>query len=248
MGRKTTGLLGSQAQAGCRCVTGRLQSRDNDYAEELVLRLRQCFALDGVRLLRDCLATVFAFLAFHRAGTTVTLTAQHVRVQQDRIYLALWHEKGRLGPHGRTVIIHEHPRLAAMFAAYMELRARSYEGANEASTPVLWALPGERPALWSAAQPTAWLLNACVAVSAAPPRGWVWTSHSLRSGAATAANAQGVPLSTIEHYGGWVVGSVTLRRDYIHPGVPPSRGSEFFFRWAMAGRLPQAVAARPISI
>ena len=215
----------------------------HDFAESLVERLQQCFAGDGVRLLRDCLASVLAFLAFHRAGTTITLTAKQVRVQGGSLHLALHHEKGRLGPHARTVVIHEHPRLAAMIDAYRGFRAALYNCSTEVPPPTLWALPGERPALWSSEQPTAWLSHACAAVSAAPPQGWVWTSHSLRSGAATAANAQGVPESTIEHYGSWVPGSTTLRRVYIHPGVPPSRGSEFFFRWAEAGRVRPAVAA-----
>ena len=217
----------------------------HDYAEELVARLQVCSALDGVRLLRACLASVLAFLAIHRAGTTIALTADHVQVQDGRLCLALSHEKGRLGPHDRTVVIHEHPRLAAMLDAYKSFRATLYASSNVTPPSRLWALPGDRPEGWTAEQPTAWLLRACAAVSAAPPDGWEWSSHSLRSGAATAANAQGVPISTIEHYGGWVPGSTTLRQVYIHPGVLPSRGSQFFFQWAVAGRIPPAVAGVP---
>eukprot|EP00873_Tetraselmis_striata_P015665 jgi/Tetstr1/435929/TSEL_024811.t1 len=36
-----------------------------------------------------------------------------------------------------------------------------------------------------------------------PPLGFVWTSHSLRKGAATAAYAIGAVLQKIKHFGGW---------------------------------------------
>eukprot|EP00873_Tetraselmis_striata_P036552 jgi/Tetstr1/456816/TSEL_043490.t1 len=53
-----------------------------------------------------------------------------------------------------------------------------------------------------------------------PPPGFVWTSHSLRKGAATAAYAIGVVLQKIKHFGGWAqLSSVVL--DYINPTALP---------------------------
>eukprot|EP00873_Tetraselmis_striata_P000358 jgi/Tetstr1/420622/TSEL_011710.t1 len=54
------------------------------------------------------------------------------------------------------------------------------------------------------------------------------TSHSLRKGAASAANAIGAPLSHIRYQGGWATNS-DLVLDYIDPNVLPSPGAWFFF-------------------
>eukprot|EP00873_Tetraselmis_striata_P040134 jgi/Tetstr1/460398/TSEL_000076.t1 len=51
---------------------------------------------------------------------------------------------------------------------------------------------------------------------------------SLRKGAASAANAIGVPLSHIRYQGGWATNSDVVR-DYIDPNVLPSPGAWFFF-------------------
>eukprot|EP00873_Tetraselmis_striata_P021044 jgi/Tetstr1/441308/TSEL_029559.t1 len=55
-----------------------------------------------------------------------------------------------------------------------------------------------------------------------------WTSHSLRKGAASAANAIGLPLSHIRFQGGWATNS-DIVLDYIDPNVLPSPGAWFFF-------------------
>eukprot|EP00873_Tetraselmis_striata_P023192 jgi/Tetstr1/443456/TSEL_031467.t1 len=65
-------------------------------------------------------------------------------------------------------------------------------------------------------------------VGAAPPAGTSWISHSLRKGAASAANAIGVPLSHIRYQGGWATNSDVVL-DYIDPNVLPSPGAWFFF-------------------
>eukprot|EP00873_Tetraselmis_striata_P000837 jgi/Tetstr1/421101/TSEL_012145.t1 len=57
-----------------------------------------------------------------------------------------------------------------------------------------------------------------------PPPGFVWTSHSLRKGAATAAYAVGVVMQKIKHFGGWAeLSSVVL--DYINPTALPCAAS-----------------------
>eukprot|EP00873_Tetraselmis_striata_P011863 jgi/Tetstr1/432127/TSEL_021584.t1 len=54
------------------------------------------------------------------------------------------------------------------------------------------------------------------------------TLHVLRKGAASAANAIGVPLSHIRYQGGWALNSDVVL-DYIDPNVLPSLGAWFFF-------------------
>eukprot|EP00873_Tetraselmis_striata_P016657 jgi/Tetstr1/436921/TSEL_025694.t1 len=54
------------------------------------------------------------------------------------------------------------------------------------------------------------------------------TLQVLRQGAASAANAIGVPLSHIRYQGGWATNSDVVL-DYIDPNVLPSPGAWFFF-------------------
>eukprot|EP00873_Tetraselmis_striata_P001415 jgi/Tetstr1/421679/TSEL_012618.t1 len=57
-----------------------------------------------------------------------------------------------------------------------------------------------------------------------PPPGFLWTSHSLRKGAATAAYAIGVLLLKIKHFNEWAhLSSVVL--DYINPTALPCAAS-----------------------
>eukprot|EP00873_Tetraselmis_striata_P015230 jgi/Tetstr1/435494/TSEL_024399.t1 len=73
-----------------------------------------------------------------------------------------------------------------------------------------------------------WLSTSVRLVGAARPAGTSWTSHILRKGAASAANAIGVPLSHIRYQGGWATNS-DVALDYIDPNVLPSPGASFFF-------------------
>eukprot|EP00873_Tetraselmis_striata_P033399 jgi/Tetstr1/453663/TSEL_040619.t1 len=65
-------------------------------------------------------------------------------------------------------------------------------------------------------------------VDATPPAGFCWSSHSLRSGGASAASATGVPMPTIRWLGGWKVGSGVVL-NYIVPGILDSAGARYFF-------------------
>eukprot|EP00873_Tetraselmis_striata_P008991 jgi/Tetstr1/429255/TSEL_019174.t1 len=55
----------------------------------------------------------------------------------------------------------------------------------------------------------------------------VQSSHSLRKGATSAANAIGAPLSHIRYQGGWATNSDVVV-DYIDPNVLSSLGAWFF--------------------
>lgn len=75
---------------------------------------------------------------------------------------------------------------------------------------------------------TEWLDQSVAAVNASPPSGYSWTSHSLRKGPASAANAINVTLVHIRHFGGWARNSDVVL-DYIDPNVVASPGAWFFF-------------------
>ena len=71
-----------------------------------------------------------------------------------------------------------------------------------------------------------------------PPASVSWSSHSLRSGAASAARAVGFPEHIIAHRGGWAQDSAALGRRYIDPSTQPSPAAGMFF-----GRLAGAAPA-----
>ena len=85
---------------------------------------------------------------------------------------------------------------------------------NDAS---YYALPGQRG--FPATQVDAWLKLVLDHLGAAAPAGESWTGHSLRKGAASAADAIGVSLRRICWMGGWSSQSSAVK-DYIDPTCP----------------------------
>ncbi len=70
---------------------------------------------------------------------------------------------------------------------------------------------------------------ACKATGNSPPNGFSWTSHSLRKGAASAANAIKAPLNDIRYSGGWFTNSNVLEAKYIDFAMAPSTAAYIFF-------------------
>eukprot|EP00873_Tetraselmis_striata_P015760 jgi/Tetstr1/436024/TSEL_024903.t1 len=94
-----------------------------------------------------------------------------------------------------------------------------------------WAVTYDEPAAsWTSATVTDCLQLVAHMLEEHPPPGFVWTSHSLRKGAATAAYAIGVVLQKIKHFGGWAqLFSIVL--DYINPTALPCAASWQLFGW-----------------
>eukprot|EP00873_Tetraselmis_striata_P042817 jgi/Tetstr1/463081/TSEL_008015.t1 len=184
---------------------------------------------------RALLASVVNFLFFARGLTGVSCRVQDVHVDTYNITLQIYREKGRAGRRGpddlRVLLlpVSEHPRVARLLHHFID---------NVQSVPLVtvglaasnfWAVNvAERSKPWTAATMSDWLSTAVNLVNAAPPAGTSWTSHSLRKGAASAANAIGAPLSHIRYQGGWATNSDVVL-DYIDPNVLPSPGAWFFF-------------------
>eukprot|EP00873_Tetraselmis_striata_P046159 jgi/Tetstr1/466423/TSEL_010951.t1 len=184
---------------------------------------------------RALLASVVNFLFFARGLTGVSCRVQDVHVDTYNITLQIYREKGRAGRRGpgdlRVLLlpVSEHPRVARLLHHFID---------NVQSVPLVtvglaasnfWAVNvAEQSKPWTAATMSDWLSTAVNLVNAAPPAGTSWTSHSLRKGAASAANAIGAPLSHIRYQGGWATNSDVVL-DYIDPNVLPSPGAWFFF-------------------
>eukprot|EP00873_Tetraselmis_striata_P034784 jgi/Tetstr1/455048/TSEL_041904.t1 len=184
---------------------------------------------------RALLASVVNFLFFARGLTGVSCRVQDVHVDTYNITLQIYREKGRAGRRGpgdlRVLLlpVSEHPRVARLLHYFID---------NVQSVPLVtvglaasnfWAVNvAEQSKPWTAATMSYWLSTTVNLVNAAPPAGTSWTSHSLRKGAASAANAIGAPLSHIRYQGGWATNSDVVL-DYIDPNVLPSPGAWFFF-------------------
>eukprot|EP00873_Tetraselmis_striata_P027889 jgi/Tetstr1/448153/TSEL_035446.t1 len=184
---------------------------------------------------RALLASVVNFLFFARGLTGVSCRVQDVHVDTYNITLQIYREKGRAGRRGpddlRVLLlpVSEHPRVARLLRYFID---------NVQSVPLVtvglatsnfWAVNVvEQSKPWTATTMSDWLSTAVNLVNAAPPAGTSWTSHSLRKGAASAANAIGAPLSHIRYQGGWATNSDVVL-DYIDPNVLPSPGAWFFF-------------------
>eukprot|EP00873_Tetraselmis_striata_P013977 jgi/Tetstr1/434241/TSEL_023351.t1 len=184
---------------------------------------------------RALLASVVNFLFFARGLIGVSCRVQDVHVDTYNITLQIYREKGRAGRRGpddlRVLLlpVSEHPRVSRLLHHFID---------NVQSVPLVtvglaasnfWAVNvAEQSKPWTAATMSDWLSTAVNLVNAAPPAGTSWTSHSLRKGAASAANAIGAPLSHIRYQGGWATNSDVVL-DYIDPNVLPSPGAWFFF-------------------
>eukprot|EP00873_Tetraselmis_striata_P045788 jgi/Tetstr1/466052/TSEL_010639.t1 len=184
---------------------------------------------------RALLASVVNFMFFARGLTGVSCRVRDVHVDTYNITLQVYREKGRAGRRGpddlRVLLlpVSEHPRVARLLHHFID---------NVQSVPLVtvglaasnfWAVTAaEQSKPWTAATMSDWLSAAISLVNAAPPAGTSWTSHSLRKGVASAANAIRVPLSHIRYQGGWATNSDVVL-DYIDPNVLPSPGAWFFF-------------------
>ena len=116
------------------------------------------------------------------------------------------------------------PGLDALLARWESVRGSSDDAAS------YYALPGQRG--FPATQVDTWFKFVLDHFGFRPPRGEMWSGHSLRKGAASAADAIGVSIARICHVGGWSSRSMTVR-DYIDPTCPASAAGRRYFGWLL---------------
>jgi hypothetical protein len=104
-----------------------------------------------------------------------------------------------------------------------------------------WAISLHEPTTNRSADTlTTWLQRIVRAVHEQPPDGFVWTLHSLRKGAPTAAYIIGTPMQKIKFFGGWARESDVVL-DYIDPRVLPCPGAWQLFGWMTRDGAPPNV-------
>jgi hypothetical protein len=133
-----------------------------------------------------------------------------------------------------AIPITANPTLADLLEWYCAQRAAYCEKIYNIPPPAaLWSFaPYENAGEWQAgANLSAWLLDAYTAIGATPPKGFKWTSHSLRKGAASAASCIGTPLHVVKYMGGWAKNSFVTEGKHIDPTMTPPQAAWQFFGW-----------------
>jgi hypothetical protein len=166
---------------------------------------------------------------FNRGECSATALSNDLIVDDSHITLRLRNEKGHKARNKgqrsvRQIAVLDAPRPAAALAAYFTGTAKLGHRKRR------WALtPAEDAARWSAETLSGWLRAAFTAAGHSPPEGFSWTSHSLRKGAASAANAIQVRLTDIRFAGGWATNSTVLEAKYIDFAMRPTPAAWLFF-------------------
>ena len=205
-----------------------------ELAERLLLTVEfHWIDVDNLALLRAAVATITAYMFFNRGECGACALRGDIVVNEDFITLLLRQEKGKKAlaaglMNVRQIPCSQAPRIAALLGSFF----KGQKSMKKRKGPPLrrWALsPAEDLELWSADTVSGWLLEACKAVDCHPPEGFSWTSHSLRKGAASAANAIGARLTDIRYAGGWSTNSTVLEAKYIDFAMLPTPAARLFF-------------------
>ncbi len=124
------------------------------------------------------------------------------------------------------------PRVAAALLTFFTLTEKKHKKCTRRRATT----KEEERCLWNATTSTEWLHMACKATGNSPPKGFIRTFHSLRNGAASAANAIKVPLTDIRYSGGWSTNSNVLEAKYIDFAMAPSKAAYIFFGHLKRGK------------
>lgn len=224
------------AQAALKCF---------EQAEQFLQRMKHGGAdLHTFTLFRDCLATVVSYQWFNRSDTTHNLQTGDLSVDdplsavdpQIRLFPRSLKGKKRAKAEAIRDIcipVAAAPRLAELLTFYIATRQTLVQAACVTLSPYMWAVPGDTPSKWTSDIQNVWMESALQRLGVTPPEGHSYTSHSLRSGATSAANAIGVPTQQIKYLGHWSRTSDVLEGSYIDPTFRPSDAARFFFGWLL---------------
>ena len=204
--------------------------------------------------IRALVYVVLGFQLMARASTDASLRVSDVQLTGSALTIQLRKEKGHDADGASRALVLPLPAagaVAAVVAYWLTRRDLAWRDVPAASplrrAPVprpgglarpapcslFFALPSDGAAAAETAPSVlcnSWLQLACRALGVAPPADGAWLSHSLRSGAASAAAAVGVDLVRIRYYGGWAAGSDAVYR-YVHATVRPDDAARLFFGW-----------------
>lgn len=180
---------------------------------------------------RVCAGLVLAFLMFNRPGTAASIraadmnfTPQGLRVQQ-----AFHKSEGRTSSRSVFLVpVHPHGYRSDAPLRFTLAFHRHYVAAGGSPWARIFAAVGDRPGPRVTSH---WLRLVLGWLGVSPPVGVRWSGKSLRSGAATAANAVGVPLAVVAAYMENSQTAVTARSFIDARFLPTSAAWDFFGRY-----------------
>lgn len=215
-------LLAANRGAARTYVPAHVIERAHMYALQMPVESRA-----DAELLQAIVATVFTFVFFARGGSGAALRAGDVRGSVAGLHVTLGKEKTRHCASVSRVLTLDTTRLPDLDALLLKWEAVRGEVPSHYS---YYALPGQCD--FAASQVDAWLKVVLDHLEVAAPLGETWTGHSLRIGAASAADAAGVSLRRICWMGGWTSQSQAVK-DYIDPTCPDSDAGRRYFGWLL---------------
>ena len=167
---------------------------------EALLKNRGQWAANDIRLPRACVATIASYIFFCRGECGACAMKEDLVINNTHITLRLRKEKGKNAlkeghKNTRQILIDDMPRATTAMQAFFSHTEKTNKKCKRR-----WATTmHEEKCVWSATTSTEWLQLACKATRNNPPKGFSWTSHSLRKGGASAANSIKVPLNDIRY-------------------------------------------------
>lgn len=168
----------------------------------------------------------------HREGSTVFMQPDDISFDNSEVWLRERVRKGHRKTATMRIMRQPLAGLPAVFTDVMELFDMIQTADGDPNRKFYFALSGEGTSGWTATKGDEWLQELLNAANIKAPPGFKYTSHSLRSGAATAMHSIGVHLTKICHYGGWAATSTAVH-DYIDVAFPPSAAARRFFGWLL---------------
>lgn len=193
---------------------------------QIVARGRYRSDRDEERQLRDVVAVLVTYLFFGRSDTGFAAeTFEGVPDVQvhgtDLVFYERRFKGSAAGSQKRTL---RYPLagkrdLLRVISAFLDVAP--------ATSGYTWRLPQDGKK-WNSTVIDDMLQRVLTVLGVEAPEGYSYSSHSLRSGAASAAFAVGVDIIRICYCGGWAQGSQAVHH-YIDPSWQASTAAEFFF-------------------
>jgi hypothetical protein len=176
--------------------------------------------------LRDVVAPIVTYLYFGRSDTghAAEVLDDFADLQVHGTDLMFYERRFKGTAAGadkrtRTFPLSTRPEILQIVSAFLAVAP--------ATSGYLWRLPKDARK-WNATVIDDMLQRVLLLVGVTPPAGYVYTSHSLRSGAASGAFSIGVDILRICDCGGWAQGSSAVY-SYIDLSWAPSPDAIYFF-------------------
>ena len=185
-------------------------------------------------LFRSLVFVCLNFVLICRGDTGVSLPAYRICLEVDHIVIMPLKEKGKETQiRDRMVRIPRAglPELWQLLYDYKSWHAGlKWKAAKRTVTPSFWRLPHEMGGKWPASLADTWLQLVMNHLNHSPPKGLVWSGHSMRKGSASASRAIGCFLEAICYFANWSILAGTFHT-YIDPTWTPTAHCWRLFGW-----------------